>query len=127
MGNLPPAGPLGLHLNPRQLEAILTWIGTNSPPITRAWIFGSRHSGVRRPKDLQGEPDVDLAVEVPASQESVLWQFELLERLNTYIVEHGDAAGLSGVGGSDGFVQLEFIDGERVRQYVDAGATQIFP
>ncbi|WP_287060371.1 hypothetical protein, partial [Mesorhizobium sp.] len=63
--DLPPrnTGAFDLHLTDLEFEGLLAFLRSQQR-IGRAWIFGSRRSGRRRPKDVVKPADIDVTVEL---------------------------------------------------------------
>ena len=119
---LPPANPKarGLRLTDDEFDRLTAWASAQLAIIERAWVWGSRRTGVRRHKEGAPRPaDIDVAVQitsyVPAADRS--WaMFELRWSLE----ELGFAL-------NDVHVEYPF-ETEQVGEWFDqARATQIFP
>jgi predicted nucleotidyltransferase len=129
--DLPPrnTGAFDLHLTDLEFEGLLAFLRSQQR-IGRAWIFGSRRSGRRRPKDVVKPADIDVAVElvdVPEA-DTLLAMFDVRFAANDFFV-HGHPYGLSTTEGQAGFVQIEFPgkEGPTVAAFITAdGATLIF-
>src|SRR5687768_15859415 len=63
--DLPPRNPraMDLHVSDAEWRAVRRFL-KREPRLKRVLIFGSRVTGVRRPKDKPEEPDIDLGVEL---------------------------------------------------------------
>ncbi|ESZ12527.1 hypothetical protein [Mesorhizobium sp. L48C026A00] len=127
--DLPPrnTGAFDLHLTDLEFEGLLAFLKSKQR-IGRAWIFGSRPSGRRRPKDVVKPADIDVAVElvdVPEA-DTLLAMFDV--RIDFFVHGHPQY-GLSTTEGQAGFVQIEFPgkEGPTVAAFITAdGATLIF-
>lgn len=89
--DLPPrnTGAFDLHLTDLEFEGLLAFLRSQQR-IGRAWIFGSRRSGRRRPKDVVKPADIDVAVElvdVPEA-DTLLAMFDVRFAANDFFV-HG--------------------------------------
>lgn len=119
-------GAFDLHLTDLEFEGLLAFLR-----IGRAWIFDSRRSGRRRPKDVVKHADIDVAVElvdVPEA-DTLLAMFDVRFAANDFFVHGYPQYGLSTTEGQAGFVQIEFPgkEGPTVAAFITAdGATLIF-
>ncbi|RWP94113.1 hypothetical protein [Mesorhizobium sp.] len=123
--DLPPrnTGAFDLHLTDLEFEGLLAFLRSQQR-IGRAWIFGSRRSGRRRPKDVVKPADIDVAVELVDVPEADT----LLAMFDVFVHGHPQY-GLSTTEGQAGFVQIEFPgkEGPTVAAFITAdGATLIF-
>jgi hypothetical protein len=92
--------------------------------IGRAWIFDSRRSGRRRPKDVVKPADIEVAVElvdVPEA-DTLLAMFDVRFAANDFFVHGHPQYGLSTTEGQAGFVQIEFPgkEGPTVAAFITA-------
>lgn len=133
-GELPPANPsaLGLHLTELEFCGVLAFLDA-SALVSRAWIYGSRHSGTRRSKgSVFSHPDIDLAVELgnaPTAddQHLTLARFQLNHDLREFFDHDRPEFGLTATDNKPGTVHLEFSEpGTSVQAWVKDGATIIF-
>ncbi|RWN60403.1 hypothetical protein [Mesorhizobium sp.] len=130
--DLPPrnTGAFDLHLTDLEFEGLLAFLKSQQR-IGRAWIFGSRPSGRRRPKDVVKPADIDVAVElvdVPEA-DTLLAMFDVRIAANDFFVHGHPQYGLSTTEGQAGFVQIEFPgkEGPTVAAFITAdGPTLIF-
>ncbi len=122
----------GLFMTDTEYAGVMKWLGAQEAFISRAWIWGSRRSGVRRIKDDVAPPDIDLAVEIaadlPGGGEPELARHQLRHSLREFAYEHPEAR-LSAEEGKPGFVQLEFHEpGSNVTRWMEEhGATLVWP
>jgi hypothetical protein len=88
---LPPSNPnaLGLHLTDEEWRTVLELLWAE-PAILQARVYGSRKSGVRRPKDPAEPIDVDIVVQVAPSYHGEA-PFTVLFDLKRRLEEHGQA------------------------------------
>jgi hypothetical protein len=97
---LPPANPnaLGLHITDEEWQSLRELLQVE-PAIIRVRVYGSRQTGVRRPKPITEPLDIDLAIEVsyggdPSRRSQEFWSAKnrLEERAGLLCVQIEDLA-----------------------------------
>ncbi len=114
LAELPPRNPraLGLHLTDAEWRALRVFV-EQEPRIKRVLIYGSRRTGVRRPKPVPGPPDIDLGVEL-AWPNSLGGTIELgaavKERWQEYWVAHGIQVDWHGCGAASDAYRVDALE-----------------
>jgi predicted nucleotidyltransferase len=58
----PNEAALGLRLTDQEWTALIDFL-SSEPEVKRAWVYGSRATGIRRKKERTAPPDIDVAIE----------------------------------------------------------------
>jgi hypothetical protein len=130
---LPSPNPaaFGLRLTDSEFRGLLEFL-KQEPYISRAWVYGSRYSGLRRPKDHKGPPDIDLAVEMgnaPLADDEDLndARFVVLKRFQKFFDQDRLDLGLTSERERANTVDLQFAEkGTYVLSLLEAGSVLIF-